>query len=138
MVKAALTTRQAADESGMSARHIQRMITAGKLSATRSDGGVYLIDPAEFYRVFPEAHVRDSDRQKPSNVGDSSRQTLEAEVRHLQVMLAEKSKQNEFLHKRLESSEAKEAALIETLSSNLKLLEHHSGKKRKRRFFGLF
>ena len=43
-------------------------------------------------------------------------------------MLAEKTKQNESLHKQLEASAAKETALLETLNSNLKPLEHHSGK----------
>jgi len=118
-IKAALTTKQAAEESGMSARHIQRMIITGKLSATKDDSKNYMIDRAEFYRVFPEAHTRASIRQKPQDDGDSSRQALETEVRHLQAMLTEKDKKNEFLQKRLESSEAKEAALIETLNSNL-------------------
>ena len=139
-----LNTRQASEESGMSARHIQRMITTGKLSATRSNGGVYLIDKSEFYRVFPEAHNRDSGRQKANNVGDNARQALENEVRHLQAMLTEKdkqndllNKQNEFMQKQLETATVEKTMLLETLSSNQKLLEHRSGGKRKK-FLGLF
>ena len=143
--KSSLTTRQAADKSGMSARHIQRMITSGKLSATRSEGGVYLVDMAEFYRVFPDAHTGDNDRQKSHEVRGNDRQTLESEVRHLQEMLAEKdkqngliNKQNEFLQQQLEAATTEKTKLIETLSSTQKLLEHVSGKKTGRRFLGLF
>ena len=126
-----ISTREAAEISGFSARHIQGMVKKGKLSATRDDGGNYLIDKAEFYRVFPDAHTK---RSQENN--DSSRIVLEAEVKHLQAMLAEKSKQNEFLHKQLETATVEKTMLLETLSSNQKLLEHSKGKRK--RLFGVF
>jgi hypothetical protein len=59
------------------------------------------------------------------------------EVQHLKEMLAEKNKQNEFLHKQLETATVEKTMLLETLSSNQKLLEH-SGKGKRKRFLGIF
>ena len=110
-----LGTRIAAEIAGCSARHIQSLIKKGKLSATRNGGGNYLIDKSEFYRVFPDAHGK---RSHADNDRDSSRTVLEMEVQHLKEMLAEKNKQNEFLHKQLETATAEKTILLETLSSN--------------------
>ena len=129
-----LGTRIAAEIAGCSARHIQSLIKKGKLSASRDDGGNYLIDKSEFYRVFPDAHTK---RSQANSDNDSTRTVLEMEVQHLKEMLAEKNKQNEFLHKQLETATAEKTMLLETLSSNQKLLEHSSGGKRKK-FLGLF
>lgn len=136
--KSLISTREAAEESGFSARHIQKLIKTGKLSAEKDEGGNYLINKAEFYRVFPDAHVRAQPRTHAHNDSGSSRTVLESEVRHLQEMLAEKNKQNEFLHKQLEAATTEKTILLDTLISNQKLLEHHSGKKKRRRFLGLF
>jgi excisionase family DNA binding protein len=129
-----ISTREAAEISGFSARHIQGMIKKGKLSAIRTEGGNYLIDKSEFYRVFPDAHTK---RSLTNNDDDSSRIVLEIEVQHLKEMLAEKNKQNEFLHKQLETATAEKTMLLETLNSNQKLLEH-TGSGKKKRFLGIF
>jgi excisionase family DNA binding protein len=129
-----ISTREAAEITGFSARHIQGMIKKGKLSASRDDGGNYIIDKSEFYRVFPDAHNK---RSQANNDNDSTRIVLEMEVQHLKEMLAEKNKQNEFLHKQLETATTEKTMLLETLSSNQKLLEYTSKGKRKR-FLGIF
>ncbi|MDI9819852.1 MULTISPECIES: helix-turn-helix domain-containing protein [unclassified Legionella] len=129
-----LSTREAAEIAGYSARHIQGMIKKGKLSATRDDGGNYLIEKSEFYRVFPDAHNK---RSNANSGDDSARIVLEKEVQHLKEMLSEKSKQNEFLHKQLEMATTEKSMLLDTLNSNQKLLEHSSTKKRKR-LLGIF
>ena len=132
-----ISTREAAEISGFSPRHIQGMVKKGKLSAKRDDGGNYLIDKAEFYRVFPDAHVSEQARTHAHNDGVSSRTVIEGEVRHLQAMLDEKNKQNEFLHKQLETATIERTMLLETLSSNQKLLEY-SNKNKRKRLFGIF
>ncbi|HIF0232377.1 TPA: helix-turn-helix domain-containing protein [Legionella pneumophila] len=116
-----LSTREAAEISGFSTRHIQGMIKKGKLSASRDDGGNYLIDKSEFYRIFPNAHITRTVTQEGES---SSRTALEMEVKYLKEMLAEKAKQNDFLHKQLEVANNEKNALMETLTSNQKLLEH--------------
>jgi excisionase family DNA binding protein len=129
-----LSTREAAEITGFSARHIQGMIKKGKLSASRDEGGNYLIDKSEFYRVFPDTHTK---RSQANNDNDSTRIVFEIEIQHLKEMLAEKNKQNEFLHKQLETATTEKTMLLETLSSNQKLLEH-SNKGKRRRFLGIF
>lgn len=62
-----LSTREAAKIAGFSARHIQGLIKKGKLSATRDEGGDYLIDRSEFYRVFPDAHNKRSHTNNNDN-----------------------------------------------------------------------
>jgi excisionase family DNA binding protein len=129
-----LTTRDAAQLAGYSPRHIQNMIHKGRLSATRDDGGNYLIEKSEFFRVFPAAHnVRTEEKDDDS----TARTMLEIEVEHLKQMLSEKNKQNEFLHKQLELCIAEKAQILDTLSSNQKLLEYSSIKERKK-IFGVF
>lgn len=129
-----LSTRMAAELAGCSGRHIQNLIKKGKLSATRDYGGNYLIDKSEFYRVFPDAHTKGT----VANNGEiNSRTALEVEVKYLKEMLAEKARQNEFLLKQLEVANTEKSALIDTITSNQKLLEHGRQRKRKR-FLGIF
>lgn len=130
-----LSTRIAAEIAGCSARHIQSLIKKGKLSAKRDDGGNYLIDKSEFYRVFPDAHTK---RTVTHTDEQGSRTALEVEVKYLKEILAEKAKQNEFLHRQLEAANTEKSALIETLTSNQKLLEHNGGKNKRKRLFGIF
>jgi len=137
----ALNTNEAAELSGFSARHIQRLIKTGKLSAERVAGGNYTINKAEFYRVFPLTHMADATRQHTPNGDDASRQLrqdLEIQVKHLQEMLSEKKKQNDFLTSQIETAATREANLLDTLASTQRLLEHDSGKQKRRRLFGVF
>lgn len=48
-----LTLREAAGLTGKSKSTLTRAIKAGRLSASRSTGGRYAIDPAELARAFP-------------------------------------------------------------------------------------
>lgn len=121
-----LSTREAADIAGFSARHIQNLIKKGKLSATRDDAGNYLIEKSEFYRVFPDAHTK---RTATNNDDNTSRTILEIEIQHLKEMLIEKNKQNEFLKSQLETASAERTMLIETINSQ-KLIEHSKRKKK--------
>jgi excisionase family DNA binding protein len=45
--------REAAEQAGASKSSIWRAIKAGRLSATKTDGGDYSIDAAELFRTFP-------------------------------------------------------------------------------------
>jgi excisionase family DNA binding protein len=50
---AALSLGQAAQQVGISKSTIVRAVRKGRLSATRTPDGGYLIDPAELFRVYP-------------------------------------------------------------------------------------
>jgi hypothetical protein len=133
-ISSSLSAREAAEISGFSARHIQSIIKKGKLSATRDESGNYQINKAEFYRVFPHKHNMRTDANSDEQ---SSRTVLEMEIQYLKKMLDDKNKQNEFLYRQLETASTEKTVLLETLTSNQKLLEYSSNKKRKK-ILGLF
>ena len=59
-----MTMRQAAEWAGVTRGTIHKAITSGRLSANKSDTGVYRINPAELERVYP--------RRQPAGVsGDT-------------------------------------------------------------------
>src|SRR3954466_6102931 len=50
---AALSLREAAEQTGTSKSTIFRAIRAGRLSADKDSDGNFAIDPAELFRVYP-------------------------------------------------------------------------------------
>lgn len=144
-----LTTREAAAQSGKSHQQIQRLIRGGKLSAERNESGNYQIEKSEFYRVFPDAF---SERQDTSFNANMMHHGRINDVTHLEAMLAEKIRQNEFLkeqlelsikqiefaHTQLESATLEKTRLLDTISNQQKLIEHQSCKKERKKLFGLF
>lgn len=130
-----ISTREAALEIGVSSRQIQKLIKSGKLSAERNESGNYLIDKSEFYRVFPEAfNVRTNANSSEYN----TRTVRDHEIKHLEAMLTEKTQQNEFLQKQLEYATLEKTRLLDAISNQQKLIEHQSGKKARKKLFGLF
>src|SRR3954463_10279495 len=86
---AALGLREAAQQVGLHRSSLFRAIRAGRLSAERTEGGDYLIDPAELFRVYPPrperaqqsaqvcpeqgAQPAETDVEVSPNVGDDGR-----------------------------------------------------------------
>ena len=144
-----LTTREASEQSGKSHQQIQRLIRGGKLSAKRDESGNYLIEMSEFYRVFPNVF---KERHDASTDAVLMRCSVINDVSHLEAMLAEKIQQNEFLkkqlelsskqlefaHTQLESSTLEKTRLLETIGNQQKLIDPQSGKKKRKKLFGLF
>jgi hypothetical protein len=126
--KTQISTTEAAKLAKCSTKTIQNRINRGKLSAKRDDAGNWQIDMSEFIRLYPDAQIV---RKEENLSEDSTRSLLELEIKHLKQM-------NEFILAQLETTNAEKAMLIETLSSNQKLLEHHSGEKKRKKFLGIF
>ena len=140
--KSHLMAREAAEQSGKSHRQIQRLIKNGTLSATRDQSGNYLIEKSEFYRVFPDAF---NTRHDATYVIKESQQCRDNEISHLEAMLSEKTRHNEFLQKQLEfigsqleSATLEKTRLLDTIGNQQKLIEHQSSKKARKKLFGLF
>lgn len=123
-----LSTREAAELLGCSARKIQKLIAQGKLCAHRDDTGSYKIDKSEFYRVFPETFPREEMRTEATN-GEQNERTrlLEEQVKFLKEM-------NCLLKEQLDNATSEKGKLIDTLNSNQRLLEYHAEKKNKKRW----
>ena len=114
-----ISAKEASEIAGCSIRKIQKMVKSGAISAQRGDGGKYLIDKSEFYRVFPDLMERPA--AKPV------REPSEQEIRLLR-------EQNGFLKEQLQIANEEKKSLLKTLESIQKLIELKPRKK----FLGIF
>ena len=114
-----ISAKEASENAGCSIRKIQKMVKSGVISAQRGEGGKYLIDKSEFYRVFPD-HM---ERPKAKPVRESSEQELR--------LLRE---QNEILKEQLQIANEEKKSLFKTLESTHRLIELKPRKK----FLGIF
>ena len=105
-----MTMRQAAEWAGVTRGTIHKAITSGRLSANKSDTGVYRINPAELERVYP--------RRQPAGV---SGDTLESHGDTPE--LAALRREVELLREGQRASEAREADLRAERDKLLSLLE---------------
>lgn len=87
-----LTAGQAAKATGKSTATITRAINKRTLSADKLDGGGYLIEPSELFRVFPPVS-RNSDTQEGVAGRETPTETgvLQAEIEALREKLAAES-----------------------------------------------
>src|SRR3954451_1976361 len=102
---AALGMREAAQQVGLHRSSLFRAIRSGRLSATRTESGDFLIEPVELFRVYPPkttgngngtANAQDAqvitqpraqgDETARTNADDVRLATLEAEVRGLREL----------------------------------------------------
>ena len=85
-----LGLRQAAQQAAVSKSTILRAIRAGRLSALRTDGGGYAIDPAELFRVYPACAATQRSAVQGQQRGLSTDATAGAEaISHVAVQEAE-------------------------------------------------
>lgn len=128
-----VTSSEASELTDKSLRTIQNYIKNGKLSATKDDAGNYLIDKAELYRVFPEAHIERKEAQIEST--EAKLIALELENQFLKERISEHKNQHDLLTKLLEQSALEKEKILDTLNSSQKLLEHV---KKRKKLFGVF
>lgn len=121
-----LTPKQAGELAGYSARHIQNMITSGKLSASKEDGKYY-IDKAEFFRLFPKAHRKE--QEGTSSEIEAEKQRLEFENNLLKEVAIQKEKEIEFLRNQVEFVSIEKVKMLDAIVNHSKLLDHKSSKE---------
>jgi len=86
----ALTLGQAARLTGRGKTTLARAIASGRLSATKSDTGVYLIEPAELARCYPLKAIAEPAGATVAATGDVvPRETLDAIRGTVTALLAE-------------------------------------------------
>ena len=120
-----LTPKQAGELAGYTARHIQNMITSGKLSATKEDGKYY-IDKSEFFRLYPKAHKKE--HQGNSALQLSEQQRLELENTMLKDSTSQKEKEIEFLRNQIEFISQEKTKMLDVIGSTTRLLEYKNEK----------
>lgn len=91
-----LSLREAAGLTGKSKSTLTRAIKAGRLSASRSTGGRYTIDPAELARVFPYKPEQGADDDAPDGAPRGSNATSDdAAVLRLKLSLLTEERDRE-------------------------------------------
>lgn len=116
-----MSPKEAGVASGYSARHIQTLITQGKIAATKEEGKYY-IEKSEFYRLFPKAHEEEMKRNVSLKASEAYR--IECENNMLKQMNSQKDKEIEFLRNQIESVAHEKLKMLEVIMSNTRLLEH--------------
>ena len=97
------TIGEAAKATGKTKSTISKAIKSGRISAIKSEGGKYNIDPAELHRVYPPVsvnglpRVESERRETPNNLID-----LKVEVRLLNEQLAKQDETVKDLRRRLD------------------------------------
>ena len=127
-----LSCKEAAELLNCTDRNITTLITRGKLSAKKDENGKYFIQKAEFFRVYPEAMKREKERSDEKSGGKYSIKLLEERVRHLQEMIDEKKKHNDFLIQQLDNYTHEKSKMLDAINSHTRLLEYKevSGKSK--------
>lgn len=121
-----ITPKQAAELVGYTARHIQNLITTGKLSAHKEDGKYY-IDKSEFFRVFPKAHRLEVEGN--SSQRELERQRLQMENELLKETSLRREKEIEFLRNQIESVGIEKSKMLEAIVNQTRMLEHEKKPK---------
>lgn len=98
-----LSASQAAKEVGKSVPTITRALKSGKLTGEPQEGGGWLIDPAELFRVFPA--VTPNDNVTPDTLGNETpihTNALQVEIEMLRERIADKDSTIDDLRRRLD------------------------------------
>lgn len=85
-----LSAREAAKAAGKAVTTITRAIESGKLSAQRTDGGGYDIEPAELFRAFPKtSSATPQELQRATREDTGENKALQREVELLREALSD-------------------------------------------------
>lgn len=118
-----LTCREAGVLLKYSQRHIINLIKKGKVSAQKDEDGKYFIEKSEFFRVYPDAMNVEALGTDEKSIGSEAMKVMEEKIRHLQEMVDEKKKQNEFLAEQLGSFTQEKSKMLDAINSHARLLE---------------
>lgn len=128
---AVLGLSAAAQAAGITRQHLYRLVSKGKVSATLRQDGTKGIDTSELLRVFgsidaPKA-TGDSQRDSHMRQQATSPETA-AKVTLLEVELRAARDALRVAEERLRDSQERETKLLDLLTTQTRLLEHHQQK----------
>jgi len=118
------TMKQAANEVGVSKSTISRAIKNGRVSATKDDTGVYHIEPAELFRVYPRtAATRFNNAPMTRDAPPAEAAALNAEIAGLKAQL-------DLMRETLDDAKEERTAWQKQAESSQRLLADASPKRR--------
>jgi len=118
-----LTCKEAGALLNFTQRHVLNLIKKGKISAEKDEDGKFYIQKSEFFRVYPHLMQVEIDRNSENSVEQGVNKVLEERIRHLQEMVDEKKKQNEFLTEQLSNFTQEKSKMLDAINSHTRLLE---------------
>lgn len=87
------TLNEASKATGKSKTTIHRALKSGKISASKTDSGAYVIEPVELHRVFPPIPAERNVERSSRNDAEHSRNNFE--TLRIQLESAEKERERE-------------------------------------------
>lgn len=105
-------------------RHVLNVLARKNISTEKDDSGKYIVQKSEFFRVFPALMNKEISGRDEKSDEDKVMKLMEAKIRHLQEMLDEKKKQNEFLMAQISFGDDKQAKMLDAINSHSRLLEY--------------
>lgn len=138
------TVKECSDKAGVSVKTVHNYIKAGKISSEKNKSGVIVIDPSEFYRVFPDVKENEDMHQGKAEVQTELQfnnnppfeiqiSYYKQEIENYKMRESLLQEQIHLLKEQLADYKSRESKLIEMASSTTKLLTHD--KKKKKRWF---
>lgn len=118
-----LTCKEAAAIIGCSQRHVLNLIKKKNISTEKDDSGKHIIQKSEFFRVFPQAMYAELARSEENLDGNEATKLLEEKIRHLQEIVDEKKRQNEFLMGQIVINTDEKSKMLDALNNHARLLE---------------
>lgn len=122
--KSWLTPKEAGEILGMTGRNVTNLIKKGKIRADKDEDGRYFIEKSEFFRVYPDALEKENERNAKNSSEGSAVKLLEEKLNHMQELLSERKRQNEFLVEQLNNFTQEKKGLIESINAHTRLLEY--------------
>lgn len=121
--KTYLTCKDIAKLLNVTHRHVLNVLAKKNISTEKDDSGKHIVQKSEFFRVFPNLMNVENTGKDGKSQGNQDMKLMEEKIRHLQEMLDEKKKQNEFLMAQISVNDLKQEKMLDALNGHTRLLE---------------
>lgn len=121
--KTHLTCKDIARLLNVTHRHVLNVLAKKHISTEKDESGKHIVQKSEFFRVFPHLMNKHELGTEEKSDGNQEMKLLEEKLKHLQEMLDEKKKQNEFLLGQISISDMKQDKMLDAINGHARLLE---------------
>lgn len=127
--KTYLTCKDIAKLLNVTHRHVLNVLAKKNISTEKDESGKHIVQKSEFFRVFPNLMNKEMSGTGEKSDGSIAMKVMEEKIRHLQEMLDEKKKQNDFLMEQICINDDKQSKMLDAINSHSRLLEFKESTK---------
>lgn len=127
--KTYLTCKDIAQLLNVTHRHVLNVLAKKNISTVKDESGKHIVHKSEFFRVFPELMNKSVNGKQEKLDGNQAMKLMEEKIKHLEAMLDEKKKQNEFLIGQISVNDDKQSKMLDAINSHSRLLEFKESTK---------